>query len=167
MSCGIESNLPMLLCEPPSVCSCGRLARVCPSASVWSVLSVWFNVVYYIYRISSVEKHMTRCYRIHARRRNCFEPPRTLVGRRTRTDRDGICPPPRDSPIDPSQKSRLGGSRSWPSRGVAYLQVQTQKSSLFMTRHTVSEIRPISWQGLKTGLFTSDLPSGGCQTSTP
>ena len=75
--------------------------------------SVWFNVVYYIYRISSVEKHMTRCYRIHARRRNCFEPPRTLVGRRTRTDRDGICPPPRDSPIDPSQKSRLGGSRSW------------------------------------------------------
>ena len=66
-------------------------------------LSVWFNVVYYIYRISSVEKHMTRCYRIHARRRNCFEPPRTLVGRRTRTDRDGICPPPRDSPIDPSQ----------------------------------------------------------------
>ena len=63
----------------------------------------WFNVVYYIYRISSVEKHMTRCYRIHARRRNCFEPPRTLVGRRTRTDRDGICPPPRDSPIDPSQ----------------------------------------------------------------
>ena len=56
---------------------------------------------------------MTRCYRIHARRRNCFEPPRTLVGRRTRTDRDGICPPPRDSPIDPSQKSRLGGSRSW------------------------------------------------------
>ena len=46
---------------------------------------------------------MTRCYRIHARRRNCFEPPRTLVGRRTRTDRDGICPPPRDSPIDPSQ----------------------------------------------------------------
>ena len=105
--------------------------------------AVWFNVVYYIYRISSVEKHMTRCYRIHARRRNCFEPPRTLVGRRTRTDRDGICPPPRDSPIDPSKKSRLGGSRSWDflisSRALYQLSYRT-KLFLAFPRH---------WRGVK------------------
>ena len=44
--------------------------------------------------------------------------------------------------------------------------VQTLKSSLLVIYHQLSGIRPISWQGLETGLFTSDLPSGGGQTST-